>query len=91
MRYKDVANRLVATPALPFDTHAAFGVVSMTVVALRAYQRACCLCQVLAFLSTVNVGVAIGLLVTSLYRTVSPRKAVSSPQGRGYRHIYFPK
>ena len=44
---KDVANGPVATPALPFDTHAAFGAVSMAIVALRAYQRACCLCQVL--------------------------------------------
>ena len=33
------------------------------------------------FLSTVNVGVATGLLVTYLYSTVSPRKAVSSLQG----------
>ena len=47
MRYKDVANGLVATPALPFDTHAAFGAVSVAVVALRAYQRACCMCLVL--------------------------------------------
>ena len=45
MRYKDVANGLAATPALSFDTHAAFGAVSVAVVALRAYQRACCLCK----------------------------------------------
>ena len=43
------------------------------------------------FLSTVNVGVKTSLLVMYLYRTVSPRKAVSSPQGRGYRHIHFSK
>ena len=47
MRYKDVAYRLVASPALPLDTNAAFGAVSVAVVALRAYQRARCLCQVL--------------------------------------------
>ena len=47
MRYMDVANRLVASPALPIDTKTAFDAVSMAVVALRAYQRACCLCQVL--------------------------------------------
>ena len=47
MCYKDVANRLIATPALPIDTHAAFGAVSVAVVALRVYQRACSLCQVM--------------------------------------------
>jgi hypothetical protein len=47
MRYKDVVNRLVAAPALLIDTKAAFGAVSVDVVALRAYQRARCLCQVL--------------------------------------------
>ena len=80
MRYKDVANRLVASPALPIDKKTAFDAVSMAVVVLRAYQRACCLCQVLCLL-IVNVGAATSRLVTSLYRTVSPRKAVSSPQG----------
>ena len=43
------------------------------------------------FLLTGNVGAATGRLVTSLYRTVSPRKAVSSPQGWGYWHIHFQK
>ena len=80
MRYKDVANRLVASPALPIDKKTAFDAVSMPVVVLRAYQQACCLCQVLCLL-IVNVGAATGRLVTSLYHTVSPRKAVSSPQG----------
>ena len=47
MRYKDVANRLVATPAFSVNPNTAFGAVSVAVVALRAYQRACCLCQVL--------------------------------------------
>ena len=47
MRYMDVANWLVASPALPIDTKTAFDVVSVAVVALRAYQWACCLCQVL--------------------------------------------
>ena len=47
MRYKDIANRLVATPAFTINPNTAFGAVSVTVVALRAYQRACCLCQVL--------------------------------------------
>ena len=47
MRYKDVTNRLIATPALAVNTNTAFGTVSVAVVALRAYQRACCLCQVL--------------------------------------------
>ena len=75
MRYKDVANRLVASPALPIDTKTVFDAVSMVVVVLRAYQRARCLCQVLC-LFIVNVGAATGRLVTSLYRTVSPRKAV---------------
>ena len=73
MRYKDVANRLVTSPALPIDKKIAFDAVSMAVVVLRAYQRACCLCQVLCLL-IVNVGAATGRLVTSLYRTVSPPK-----------------
>ena len=47
MRYMDVANRLVASPALPIDTKTAFDAVSVVIVALRAYQRARCLCQVL--------------------------------------------
>jgi len=47
MRYMDVANRLVASPALPIDTKTAFDAVSVAVVALRAYQRARCLCLVL--------------------------------------------
>ena len=38
MRYKDVVNRRVATSALPIDANAAFGAVSVTVVALRVYQ-----------------------------------------------------
>ena len=69
----DVANGLIASPALPIDTKNAFDAVSVTVVVLRAYQRACCLCQVLCLL-IVNVGAATGQLVTSLYRTVSPPK-----------------
>ena len=73
MRYKHVANRLVASPALPIDKKTTFGAVSMAVVVLRAYQQACCLCQVLCLL-IVNVGAATGRLVTSLYRTVSPPK-----------------
>ena len=55
MRYKDVANRLVASPALPIDKKTTFDAVSMAVVVLRAYQRARCLCQVL-WLLIVNVG-----------------------------------
>ena len=47
MRYMDVANRLVASPALPIDTKTAFDAVNVAVVALRAYQRARCLCLVL--------------------------------------------
>jgi len=47
MRYKDVANRLVASPALPVDTKTTFGAVSVAIVALTAYQRARWLCQVL--------------------------------------------
>ena len=47
MRYNDVPNRLVATPVFLVNPNKAFGVVSVTVVALRAYQRAFCLCQVL--------------------------------------------
>ena len=47
MRYKDVTNGLVATPALAVNTNTAFGTVSVAVVALRAYQQACCLWQVL--------------------------------------------
>ena len=39
MRYKDVANRLVASPALPIDKKTAFDAVSMAVVVLRAYQQ----------------------------------------------------
>ena len=70
MRYKDVANRLVASPALPIDKKTEFDAVSMPVVVLRAYQRACCLCQVLCLL-IVNVGAATG-------RLVSPRKVVTS-------------
>ena len=77
MRHKDIANRLVASAALPIDEKTAFDVVSMAVVVLRAYQRARCLCQVLCLL-IVNVGTATGRLVTSLYCTVSPRKAVTS-------------
>ena len=42
MRYKDVANRLVASPALPIDKKTTFDAVSMAVVVLRAYQQACC-------------------------------------------------
>ena len=77
MRYKHVANRLVASPALPIDKKTTFDAVSMAVIVLRAYQRARCLCQVLCLL-IINVGAATGRLVTSLYRTVSPRKAVTS-------------
>ena len=91
MRYKDVANGLVATPALSFDTHATFGAVSVPVVAPGSISTSMLSVPSVVFLSTVNVGVATGLLVTYLYSTVSPRKAVSLPQGRGYRHIYFPK
>ena len=40
MRYKDVANRLVASPALSIDKKTAFDAASMAVVVLRAYQRA---------------------------------------------------
>ena len=80
MRYKDVANRLVASPALPIDKETAFDAVSMAIVVLRAYQRERCLCQVLCLL-IVNVSAATGRLVTFLYRTMSPRKAVSLPQG----------
>ena len=47
MRYKDVANRLVATLAFSVNPNTAFGAVSVAIVALRAYQRACCLGQVL--------------------------------------------
>ena len=47
MRYKDVTNGLVATPVLAVNTNTTFGAVSVVVVALRAYQRACFLCQVL--------------------------------------------
>ena len=47
MRYKDVANGLVATPAFSVDANTAFGAVSVAVVALKAYQRARRLCQVL--------------------------------------------
>ena len=75
MRYKDVANWLVASPALPIDKKTAFDAVSMAVVVLRAYQRARCLCQVLCLL-IVNIGAATGRLVTSLYRTVSPPKGI---------------
>ena len=46
MRYKDVANRLVATPAFSVP-NTAFGAVSVVVILLRAYQRAYCLWQVL--------------------------------------------
>ena len=38
MRYKDVANRLVASPALPIDKKTAFDAVSMAVVVLRAFD-----------------------------------------------------
>ena len=75
MCYNDVANRLVASPALSIDKKTAFDAVSMAVVVLRTYQRARCLCQVLCLL-IVNVGAATGRLVTSLYRTVPPWKAV---------------
>ena len=47
MRYMNVANRLVATPAFSVNPNAAFGAVSVAVVLPRAYQRACCMCQVL--------------------------------------------
>ena len=47
MCYKDVTNGLVATPALAVNTNTAIGTVSVVVVALRAYQRACCMCLVL--------------------------------------------
>ena len=47
--------------------------------------------QSAVFLLTENVGVATGLLSMHLYHIVSPRKVMSSPQGRGYRHIHFPK
>ena len=57
MRYKDVANRLVATPTFSVNPNTAFGAVNVAVVTLRAYQRACCLCQVLCLL-IVNVGAA---------------------------------
>ena len=77
MRYNDVTNWLVASPALLIDKKIAFDAVSMPVIVLRAYQRACYLCQVFCLL-IVNVGAATGRLVTSLYRTVSPRKAVTS-------------
>ena len=47
MRYEDVTNGLVATPALAVNTNTAFGTVSVVVVLLRVYHRACCLCQML--------------------------------------------
>ena len=47
MCYKDIANRLVAIPTFSVNPNTAFGTVSVVVVLLRAYQRACCLCQVL--------------------------------------------
>ena len=62
MRYKDVTNRLVASPALPIDKKTTFDAVSIAVVVLRAYQRARCLCQVMCLL-IVNVGAATGRLV----------------------------
>ena len=74
MRYMDVANRLVASPALSIDTKTAFDAVSVAVVALRAYQRVPVPSAV--FLLTGNIGAATGRLVTSLYRTVSPPKGI---------------
>ena len=90
MRYMDIANWLVASPALSIDTKTAFDAVSVAVVALRAYQSSTLPVPSVVFLLTRNVGAVTGRLVTSLYRTVPPRKALSSLQGRGYRHIHFP-
>jgi hypothetical protein len=47
MRYKDVTNWLVATPTFTVDADTALGAGNMTVIALKAYQQPCCLCQVL--------------------------------------------
>ena len=47
MWYKDIADRLVAAPALAVDADATLDAGSMAVIALKAYQRPCCLCQVL--------------------------------------------
>ena len=63
MRYMDVANRLVASPTLCTE--------SINEHAACAYSD--------VFLLTGNVGAATDRMVTSLYRTVSPRKALSSP------------
>ena len=40
MRYMDIANWLVASPALSINTKTAFDAVSVAIVALRAYQHA---------------------------------------------------
>jgi len=47
MRYEDIANRLVTAPTLTVNANAAFGAGSVAVVALKAYQQARRLCQVL--------------------------------------------
>ena len=72
MRYMDVTNRLVASPALPIDIW-------------RSQRGRCCTESIststlpmpsAVFLLTRNIGAATSRLVTSLYRTVSPRKAL---------------
>ena len=82
MRYMDVANRLVASPALSIDTKTAFDVANVAVVALRVSTSTLPVPSAV-FVSTVNVGAATSRLVASLYHTVSRRKAVSSPHDRG--------
>ena len=39
VRYKNVANRLVTTPTFTVDAETTLGADSVTVVALKAYQR----------------------------------------------------
>ena len=87
LRYMDVANRLVASPALPIDTKTTFDAVSVARCCTESISTSTLPVPSAVFLLPENVGAATDRLVTSLYRNVSPRKAL----GRGYRHIHFPK
>ena len=78
LRYMDVANQLVALPALPIDTKTAFDAVSVARCCTKSISTSTLPVPSAVFLLTGNVGAATGRLVTSLYHNVSSQKALSS-------------
>ena len=82
MWYEDIADRLVAAPALTIDANTAFGARSMAIAALNYYSFSATTAMLLvpsaASAAIVIVGVAVSRSTISLYCTVSPLMAVSS-------------